>query len=42
MVRKQNDVRTINKKVFKLNRYWQFDDCEELVHNLYFEDKNYY
>ena len=35
LVRKAEDVRKLNKETFQLHRYIEFEDCEELVKELY-------
>ena len=42
LVKKQNDVRVINRRTFKFGMYEQYEDCQALVHELYLQDKDYY
>ena len=35
LLRKESDVRDLNRRTFKLESYWYFSDVEELVQDLY-------
>ena len=35
LMKKEEDVRGLNRKMFKLESYWYFNDVEELVNDLY-------